>query len=405
MDKFKKKDVTENNFFSDDTGIKISNLLTLIEDNENYDSILEYFDIKSDSQEFISVAGARTIFTVLKASGRRFKKIDLTSNLKNITLNHKNDFRIKFNHITDNEYISAIADDYILATPIHSGERDFFSNLYDLDKYAKTLLSKGFGDILDKNLDLLKEKDEHIKRYRLIHDTEDGEFYLRAIISEDRYYDYNNNVTLVIALLKLHFETNKTGIKYSLHSCEYNESFIRLFFKTSEYKELKGVGKLENILQVSNDEIKREALRFSNICSIIYNKDNDEQRIFIKPKDIKSKVLSIPHGTGPNSAFKRLSGFVKSEQIFDTIFNDIKSINKIKDHNQIVHLVRSKIENSNTEEIKRNKEEFKKILLKDIKTTIDLLDTFNKLTLLEGLEIDAKEYLRYLIYEVLVGRK
>ena len=65
----------------------------------------------------------------------------------------------------------------------------------------------------------------------------------------------------------------------------------------------------------------------------------------------------------------------------------------------------SKIDNSNTGEIKKFKDELKKILQVEIKNTTQLLEIFNKLMFLEGLEIDAKEYLRYLIYEALINRK
>ncbi len=403
MEKFRKR--TLKNFNISDEGIKVNKLLTLIEDSPYYENILKYFNIKSNNGEFIEIEGANTLFTVIKALNKRYVKVDLISSLKNIYFNYSDGFSIKFSDLTTDDYFKDYDKETIYAKPIHSGERDFFSNLYDIDKYAGNLIKKGYGDILDQNLELLKSRQEHVRKYRLIHDLDEDKFYIRAIVSEGRYYNYDNSITLVIALLKLHFETKTSGIKYFLHSCEFNESFIRIFFKTSELKELKGVGFLENTLQVSNDEIKREALRFSNVCSISFkdSKDND-QSLFIKPKDVKSKVLSITHGTGPDRAFKNLEGFAKSKEIFQTMFEDIKSISKIKKHNQILHLVRSKIENSTTVDIKRSKEELKKILLRDIKSTTQLLETFNKLMLLEGLEIDAKEYLRYLIYEALIDR-
>lgn len=179
-----------------------------------------------------------------------------------------------------------------------------------------------------------------------------------------------------------------------------------MYFRTSETKELKGIGFLENILQISNDEIKREALRFSSICSIWFtNSHNENQNLFIKPRDVKSRVLSITHGTGPNKAFQNLEDFVKSKEIFEELSKEIEGIAKIKSHNQIVHLVKSKIEKSNTVEIKKYKDDLIKLLYKDVKTTTQLLEIFNKLMLLKGLEIDAKEYLRYLIYEALVERR
>jgi hypothetical protein len=406
MDKFNKKSINKENFFLGDDGIEISVLLTLIENSDYYKDVLEYFKIETNNNSKINIKGAKTIFTVLKKLDETFCKQDLVSNLSDINFDYEKGFAVQFNNLTTNPYLANLEINSLKATPIHSGERDFFSNLYEIDKYASKLIRSKFTDILDQNLELLKTKGEHSKKYRLIHDCEDNTFYLRAIVSEDRYQNYDNGLTVVIALLKLHFEMTATNVIYDLHSFEYNESFIRMFFKTSETVELKGVGFLENAIQVSNDEIKREALKFSNVCSIIFaDAKKVEQCLLIKPKDIKSKVLSITHGTGPKKAFKNLEDFTQAKENFTSLLKEIETITTLKDHNQIVHLVKSKIENSNTVEIKKHKEELKKVLLIEIKTTTQLMETFNKLIFLEGLEIDAKEYLRYLIYEALINRK
>ncbi len=406
MEKFKKRELKQESFFSNDDGIEINKLLSLVKGHEYYSDILNYFNIDEDSQEKINIKGAKTLHTVLKSIDENYKKIDLKSNLQDIYFDYTKGFSIRFSDLSSNDYLKEIVREEIVVTPIHSAERDFFSNLYEIDKYASKLIANKYNDILDKNLELLKSKGKHVRKYRLLHDSKEDVFYLRAIISEDRYFDYNNSIAFVVALLKLHFETTQSNINYELYLCEYNESFIRMYFRTSETKELKGVGFLENILQVSNDEIKREALRFSNICSIWFtNSNNESQNLFIKPKDVKSRVLSITHGTGPKKAFQNLEDFVKSKEIFEELSKEIESITKIKNHNQIVHLVKSKIEKSNTEEVKKYKDELIKLLYKDVKTTTQLLETFNKLMLLEGLEIEAKEYLRYLIYEALIERK
>ncbi len=406
MNKFNKISVSKENLFNGDDGIEISVLLTLIENSNYYKDIIEYFNIKANDNSKINIKGAKTLFTVIKKLDEKYSKQDLVSNLSDINFDYEKGFAVQFNNLTTNPYLANLKINSLKATPIHSGERDFFSNLYEIEKYASKLIKSKFTDILDQNLALLKTKGEHSKKYRLIHDSEDNTFYLRAIVSEDRYQNYDNSLTVVIALLKLHFEMIATNVIYDLYSFEYNESFIRMFFKTSETVDLKGVGYLENAIQVSNDEIKREALKFSNVCSIIFeDAKNAEQRLVIKPKDIKSKVLSITHGTGPKKAFKNLENFTQAKENFTSLYKEIEIITKLKDHNQIVHLVKSKIENSNTVEIKKYKEELKKVLLIEIKTTTQLLETFNKLIFLEGLEIDAKEYLRYLIYEALINRK
>ena len=407
MEKFKKRELKQESFLPNDDGIEINKLLSLVNNHEYYSDILSYFNIDQDSQEKINIRGAKTLYTILKSIDENYKKIDLKSNLQDIYFDYTKGFSIRFSDLSSNNYFNEIVREEIIAIPIHSAERDFFSNLYEIDKYASKLIASKYNDILDKNLELLKPKNKHVRKYRLLHDSKEDKFYLRAIISEDRYFDYNNSIAFVVALLKLHFEAaTQSNINYELYLCEYNESFIRMYFRTSETKELKGVGFLENILQISNDEIKREALRFSSICSIWFtNSHNESQNLFIKPRDVKSRVLSITHGTGPKKAFQNLEDFVKSKEIFEELSKEIEGITKIKSHSQIVHLVKSKIEKSNTEEIKRYKDELIKLLYKDIKTTTQLLETFNKLMFLEGLEIDAKEYLRYLIYEALIERK
>lgn len=406
MNKFSKKNIDKKDFFAGDDGITIDNLLLLIKGSEYYQNVLNYFQIEENDTTKINIPGSKTLFTILNSSNKKLRKEDIKVELQNIKFDYSSKFGIVFNNIQENEYLKNKNINSLKAYPIHSAEKDFFSNLYDIDKYASKLLNNGFKDILDYNLELLKQKKEHHRKYRLIHDTEADIFYLRAIVSTDRYYNYDNAFTVVIALLKLHLEMLTSKVDYELQFFEYNDSFIRLYFKTSELKELKEIGYLENTLLVSNDEIKREALRFSNICTIRYVDSNkNEQRLFIKPKDIKTKVITIPHGTGVEKAFLNLDDFVKSTENFEKLFKEVETITKIQNHNQIVHLVKSKINNSTTDEIRKFKSELTKVLLVDIKTTTQLLETFNKLVFLEGLEIDAKEYLRYILYEALIDRR
>lgn len=406
MNKFSKKNIDKTDFFAGDDGITIDNLLLLIKENEYYQNVLNYFQIEENDTTKINIPGSKTLFTILNSSNKKLRKEDIKVELQNIKFDYSSKFGIVFHNIQENEYLKNKNINSLKAYPIHSAQKDFFSNLYDIDKYASKLLNNGFKDILDYNLELLKQKKEHQRKYRLIHDSEDDIYYLRAIVSTDRYYNYDNAFTVVIALLKLHLEMLTSKVDYELQFFEYNDSSIRLYFKTSELKELKGIGYLENTLLVSNDEIKREALRFSNICTIRYVDSNkNEQRLFIKPKDIKTKVITIPHGTGVEKAFLNLDDFVKSTENFEKLFKEVETITKIQNHNQIVHLVKSKINNSNTDEIKKFKSELTEVLLVDIKTTTQLLETFNKLVFLEGLEIDAKEYLRYILYEALIDRR
>jgi hypothetical protein len=259
MDKFSKKSVEKNDFFNGDDGIEINKLLELIKESEYYLNIIQHFQLKEDDQTKINIPGAKTLFNVLNSTNKKLIKVDINVELENIFFDYSGKFGIIFKNIQENEYLNNIKINSLKAIPIHSAEKDFFTNLYEIDKYASILLKNEFEDILDINLELLKQKKQHKKKYRLIYDIEDNLFFLRAIVSTDRYYNYDNSLTAVIALLKLHFETLSTKVKYELHFFEYNESFLKLYFKTSEVKEINGIGHLENTLLVSNDEIKRSA--------------------------------------------------------------------------------------------------------------------------------------------------
>ncbi len=153
-----------------------------------------------------------------------------------------------------------------------------------MDKYAKKLIDNGFKKIIETNLELLKEEKIKDKKYRLIHYKPDNNYYLRAIVSTDNYFDYNNSIAVVIALLTLYKEIKSSGVAYSLKLCEYNESNIRMFFDTTGEKKLDGIGFVKNIIEISNDEIKREALRFSGVCTITYDVKKKKKKFLSNQK-------------------------------------------------------------------------------------------------------------------------
>lgn len=183
MEKFNKRELKQESFLSNDDGIEINKLLSLINNHEYYSNILSYFNIDKDSQEKINIKGAKTLYTILKSIDENYKKIDLKSNLQDIYFDYTKGFSIRFSDLSSNIYFNETVREEIIATPIHSAERDFFSNLYEIDKYASKLIASKYNDILDKNLELLKSKNKHVRKYRLLHDSKEDKFYLRAIIS------------------------------------------------------------------------------------------------------------------------------------------------------------------------------------------------------------------------------
>lgn len=179
-----------------------------------------------------------------------------------------------------------------------------------------------------------------------------------------------------------------------------------MFFDSTGEKELEGIGYVKNIVEISNDEIKREALRFSGVCTISYDNSKQKNEIYIKPKDVKSKILTIKHNQKPNNGLKSLTDFENVDKVHNELYEDIKAIKNIKNTEQIKFLVRRKIDNAKNDDIKR----FKASILNELtKTTtkniIDLLNVFNNIQVLANEDIEASEYLRYVIYEALINRK
>lgn len=282
-----------------------------------------------------------------------------------------------------------------------------------MDKYASELMKNELSDILLYNLELLKQKEkgQENRKYRILHDLHNDDLFVRAIISLSRYNNYDNNVTIVIALLTLHSRMKELGVTYSLNRIEYNESYIRIFVEENNKRELKQVGYIKNIIEVSNDEVKREALRFDAISNIEFvDSEKKLQEIIIQPlgtrPKIKSNILAIAHSTTPQTFVEKLVEIENSVKIHDELFNLISEIAKITNPLQIIHLVRRKVDGARNEGFKKYKHNVQKMLDNHTVTNmIQLLSLFKKMDLLTEKDIEASEYIRFIIYESLIERK
>ncbi|WP_448137556.1 hypothetical protein [Sphingobacterium siyangense] len=401
MEKFYKKRLSA----SSDTGVYFSELVELLEGHELKEQILEQIDYESYKDQFITVPGAKALVNAQKIINKRFKKEDLIHKINETSIYKDEVFTINFPNLASSPYLSNIMKNGALQTePIYSSQRDFFAELYGMDKYAGNLIKNGQRNIVEYNVNAIQTIVDKKKKFRILHDLSDDTFYLRAITSSGNYFNYDNNITIVVALFALHNEMLENNISYSLSKCEYNESFIRIFFRSNAIKKLKDIGHINYLVEISNDEIKREALKFSGICSIMFGK-NDEKEIFIQPKEIKSKVFSIKHNQTPENAIKELTNFSKIEEVHDNITNDILKIVTIKNPDQIRHLVKTKVENALNQDIKAYKFDILNELKNHIDTVVKLLDTFHKIELLAGEDINAIEYIRYIFYQSLIERR
>ncbi|MDO3694482.1 hypothetical protein QVZ41_06435 [Wenyingzhuangia sp. chi5] len=405
MIRFNKKIVKKGNVLKEDTGIKVSDLVKLLGEDSMSIEFLELLNFKSIEDEFINIKGATTIVETQKLINSKFNKIDLLSSLNNISLYDDMEFTINFHNICSSDYFEKLGVKNISVSPIYSAKRDFFTCLYQMDKYANKIIQCGYSDLVKLNFDYLKKVCAIDKKYRILHEIDEDKYYLRAIISQKKYHNYDNNLTIVIGLLTLHEEMKRNNVFYSLNMFEYNESFVKMYFESSDRRELKDIGYVKNIIIVSNDEIKREALRFSAVCSIVFDETKFEELIML-PRNIKSDILSIKHNQVPKTAISELRSISDAKKIHDELFEDISKIHTIRNPEQIKFLVREKIEKAKRDEVKKIKGSLiNELDKKRIRNVVDLLSVFKKIELLAEEDIDALSYLRFIIYQALILRK
>ncbi|MBS5797603.1 MAG: hypothetical protein KH100_09825 [Dysgonomonas mossii] len=399
-----------------DDGISVEELLELLnEEDELNKSLLDSLNIENLKKDFISISGAKQLVTLQKGINKRFHKEDFISPLNDIAVYcEDNKLTFSFVNLNESEYLSQLNLSSVDAIPKYSSKNDFFSWLYGMDKYANELIKNGLDDILSHNLDLLRQQEIGTKkrRYRILQDLNNKQFYVRAIISLDRYNNYDNNITIVIALLSLHRKMQELGIVYSLNRVEYNESYIRIFFEEEGKKELKGLGYVKNIIEVSNDEVKREALKFDAISNIEFiDSENNTQELMIqssfsnRPK-VKTNILAIAHSLSPKKFVEKLEEIDNSVKIHEELFNLINEISQISNPLQIMFLIKQMVKNARDESFKKHKNKVQKIIdTHVVDNMIQLLSLFKKIELVTENDIEASEYVRYIIYETLIERK
>lgn len=399
-----------------DNGISVNELLELLNLKDDLTSnLLKALNIKEFETDFISITGAKKLVDVQKGINKGFYKEDFVSSLNDIAVYKDDDNLIlSFTNLNKSEYFSLLNLSCIDAIPKYSSKSDFFSWLYGMDKYANELIKNGLDDILLSNLDFLRklkigEKD---RKYRILQDLHNKQFYVRAIISTDRYTNYDNNITIVIALLTLHSKMKKQDIKYSINRVEYNESCIRIFIEEENKRKLGQLGYVKNIIEISNDEVKRESLKFEAISNIEFTDAEDKlQEIIIQPSSssrpkIKTSILAIPHFTIPQTFVDKLKEIDNSIKIHEELFNLIEKIVNIKKPSEIMFLVKQRIESAKSDSLKGYKNNIKKILEShNVDNMIQLLSLFKKLELITETDIEASEYIRSVIYDTLIERK
>ena len=161
------------------------------------------------------------------------------------------------------------------------------------------------------------------------------------------------------------------------------------------------------MIQVSNDEIKREALKFSCVAKIYFDVDDPIYgSLYLTAENrVKSTILTIKHNVVPKTAVIRLSELANTGDIYKELFSDVAQVKKVKNVDQIKFILIQKIEKATRDSIKPYKASILKELDNDVRNIHELLTLFKKVELLAGEDIEATQFIRYMIYEVLISKR
>lgn len=414
MGKFKLRRIYKTNLT--DQGVNLKTILQLLDRDNPLDlELIEKLNLDKLEDRFIAIRGAATLVKAQEDINKQFHKEDYISALENISIDTQEDkLRLKFENIEGSAFLKKLELTDIIAIPKYSSKSDFFSDLFGMDKYAKELLNNGHADILQTNISLLKRKKiaQKERKYRLLYDNKENKFYIRAIVSKDLYKDYDNNITIVVGLIALHKQMQEQGIEYSINRIEYNESCIRIYFEEQNSRELENIGHVKNLIIVSNDEIKRESLKFYAGCSIVYTSiDGMDQELFIQPSlsaksKIKSNITSVRHTFSVDKFIESIIEVDSSTSIHNELYELITDISEIKNPIQIKYLIEKKVNRARNESFKKYKNDITRVINEfNVGNIIQLLTLFNKMDLITENDIEANEYVRYLVYECLIKKK
>lgn len=388
-----------------DDGILVKDAIKLIKDSDYYDQVIEAFDVDALKNDFIEIKGAQGLVDTLMEADEEYEKIDIDSILSNVRLDKYTPDKqiiLEMSNIKDKTILTKTKSDMLRAESLYSVRSEYL-NMFGIDKYLEFCQANDYQDIIDINIDMLNDKADNnnkSKKFRLLKD-EDNKYYVRGITSTNVYRDYNLRFSLFIALIELHKLNKYKGLSFYVHSYSLTESDLQVIFKTTRTSQVSKDTKIGFALELVNDEIKRDAVKFNGIFTVFMGK----QEVYVKPEETKSSILSFSHSIGIEKLQERLSTLyiVINDFIGDTI-EDAKKIKVLAAPDLFREHLLMKVQFSkNSEFNKLYKSQIQSMLSNKVRTIFELATIFDKIELLiEDEHISSLDFWRYKLYQVLM---
>jgi hypothetical protein len=440
MSQFKRESVTS---FPDDKGISVKKLVSLIKGTKYESEIMDSLSVAQYEKDIVVIPGAATLLKKIEAAKEKYTKLDILSDFSNVTFTpdlnnsqrrNESVFQVSFDSLKDVGITYPNPDDVsdevkllieggkegILAEPAYDAQTQMFSRLFNMEKYANTLLERNSSannellDLIDLNLKQLKayysspsRKFSH--RYRLLRQNDNGKYFFRAIISPTVYKDYNVGVSAFIALMTMHQVMKRDSDNYIIKSFSHTESLINVYFENIKGRKIDGLGEVRFQVLLSNSEITSGAVKLSGLFSILVKIDGKLFAIDAKKTDddsrFKDTIVSISHGSGPERAIKEMAASNKLKAVENQLYDEVRRINTTRDPQVLKNIFVNRLNNSRsfvTDESSRA--ELTKVFNEQANTFLDLLKIMGRAqAIVENEGVEAKDYLRFVVYSVLAG--
>lgn len=387
--------------------IKFKDMLKLLEKSEFEKEITEALKLNLKNGDIL-INGTKDLLDKFLNFENSFLKIDLKEKLINtdfLSFNLKDLKKIKECNLkiggSKVETAYSTKHDYINLVHLKS--------LYDVcagseDKYSNEIrekLEENFLDVYDKNKKLLGNLPTNNKLYRLISLENKVGLYLRAICSTS-YKNYNNKVTIFLALYMLNKFGENSNQKLQVEKLFMTDSKIKLVLRTLEPKILKdNIGKVYPTYEIYNSELGDGAFIISQSYIFNFNGKNIYLNINEDSKNIKNKCLSVSHSSNVETLIEQVNKGILESQNYerDLISLATKLYKKNVSEAFLIDVIQSIVSSTKSVISLSTKEQIKKLQI-TISTSIKIIELLKEIDSIK-MEFEEKEYINYLFYNVL----
>lgn len=394
--------------------LKVSTLVSLLKDHPYFKEVTTTFHVQEIAEEVIVIDHIDVVFRRIKFLNENFKKFNIVAYAKDITITQNaspisdiadpNPFVFNFENAVDSD---GVINEYSGFALYNS--KNAFLDEYDMAKYANRLYKEGLGNLANHNLQALKvlaatePRFNKRKSYRLV--ESDGDLFVRAITSTNRYYEYGVDFTFVVTMLMLHREMKRNeGNNYEISSAAVSESKLELIISEKYTVDANEFGQVSSALVVSTNDIGLASLNFTNIIRVGITKVHG---VFLFPKPehtVENKVV-MAHSTSLDHVLRKLHDVMGIVGNAIDLVAQLKEVKGIKTPDELRSQIHMRLSSPQSafRNIQSLKDLFKMPIENEIKSFVKLLDMCNKAEELD-IDYDLKDKLRYIISDIILAK-